>query len=88
VECLATRNPAAIAAAVEERPILVAFVDLAHRSARGAVAQLLDAGIPTIVYGDNVDDLVETGLRAQGVRAVIPRDRFVADPTRFLPRLA
>jgi len=88
VECLATRNPGAVAAAVDERPILVAFIDLAHRSAHGAVARLLDSGIPTIVYGDDVDDLVETGLRAQGVRAVIPRDGFVADPTRFLPRLA
>ena len=88
VECLATRNPAAVAAAVDERPILVAFIDLAHRSARGAVARLLDAGIPTIVYGDDVDDLVETGLRAQGVRKVIDRHDFVADPARFVPRLA
>ena len=48
----------------------------------------LDAGIPTIVYGDDVDDLVETGLRAQGVRKVIDRHDFVADPARFVPRLA
>lgn len=88
VECLAARNPAAVALAIERRTVLLAFVDLAHRSSLGAVTQLLEAGIPTFVYGDDVDDLVETGLRAQGVRAVIARADFVADPARFLPRLA
>jgi hypothetical protein len=87
VECLATRNPAAIAAAIEHRTILMAFVDFAHRSARGAVTRLVEADVPTIVYGDDVDDLEETGLRAQGVRKVIDHHEFVADPTRFLPRL-
>ncbi len=88
VECLAARNPAAIAAAIEQRAVLMAFVDLAHRSARGAITRLVEADVPTIVYGDDVDDLAETGLRAQGVRMVIGRSDFVADPTRFLPRLA
>ena len=88
VGCLAARNPAAVAAAIEQRTVLVAFVDLVHRSARDAIAQLLEADIPTIVYGDDIDDLVETGLLAQGVRRAIHRSDFVADPTRFLPRLA
>jgi hypothetical protein len=88
VECLAARNPAAVATAIEQWAVLIAFVDLAHRSSRGAVTQLLEADIPTIVYGDDVDDLVETGLRAQGVRMVIRRRDFVADPARFLPHLA
>lgn len=87
VDCLAARNPAAVAAAIEQRTVLVAFVDLAHGSARDAVAQLLEADIPTIVYGDDIDDLAETGLLAQGVRKVILRSDFVADPARFLPRL-
>lgn len=88
VECLAARNPAAIAAAIEQRAVLMAFVDFAHRSARGAVTQFLEADIPTIVYGDDIDDLAETGLRAQGVRRVIGRRDFIADPHRFLPHLA
>ncbi len=87
VECLAARNPAAVALAIEQRTVLIAFVDLSHRSSRGVVARLLETGIPTVVYDDDVDDLVEAGLRAQGVRAVIARSEFVADPTRFLPRL-
>jgi len=88
VECLVARNPAAVVAAIEQRPVLVAFIDLAHRSARPVVTRLLGADIPTIVYGDGIDDLVETGLLAQGVRAVVHRDDFVADPARFLPRIA
>lgn len=87
VECLVTRNPAAVAVAIERRPVLIAFVDFAHRSSREAVTRLLAADIATVVYADDIDDLVETGLRAQGVRTVIRRDDFVADPARFLPRL-
>ncbi len=87
VECLAARNPAAVASAIEQRAVLIAFIDLSHRSSRGTVTQLLEADIPTIVYGDDVDDLVETGLRAQGVKMVIRRGDFVADPARFLPHL-
>ena len=88
MECLAARNPAAVAAAIEQQPVLIAFLDLEHRSSHQVVAQLLGAGIPTVVYGDGIDDLVETGLLAQGVRAVIRRDEFIADPARFMPRLA
>ncbi|MEA2024371.1 MAG: hypothetical protein U9N79_08805 [Actinomycetota bacterium] len=88
VDCLTARNPAAVAGAIEQRAVLVAFVDLAHRSARGSVSRLVEAGVPTIVYGDGVDDLTETGLLAQGVRAVIRRRDFVANPARFLPPLA
>lgn len=88
VECLAVRNPAAVAAAIERRAVVIALIDLSHRSARRAVTQLLEAGVPTLVYGDEVDDLVETGLRAQGVTAVVRRRDFIADPTRYLPHLA
>jgi len=88
VECLGARNPAAVAAAIEQQSVLIAFVDLAHRSARQVVTQLTGADIPTVVYGDGFDDFVETGLLAQGVRTVIRRDVFVADPARFLPRIA
>ncbi len=88
VDCLSARNPAAVAGAIEQRAVLIAFVDLVHRSARGSVARLVDAGVPTVVYGDGVDDLTETGLLAQGVRAVVRRRDFVANPARFLPPLA
>lgn len=85
VECLAARNPAAIATAIEQRAVLIAFVNFAHRSARSAVTRLVEADVPTIVYGDGIDDLTETGLLAQGIRAVIERDVFLADPGRFVP---
>jgi hypothetical protein len=88
VDCLVARNPGAVAAAIERRQILVACIDLGHRSARDVVIQLLEVAIPTIVYGDDIDDLIETGLLAQGVRTVVRRGDFVGDPSRFLPRLA
>jgi hypothetical protein len=87
VDCLVARNPGAVAAAIERRQILVACIDLAHRSAREVVVQLLAGDVPTLVYGDDIDDLVETGLLAQGVRTVVRRGDFVGDPSRFLPRL-
>jgi hypothetical protein len=40
------------------------------------------------VYGDAIDDLIETGLRAQGVRGVVNRRRLLEDPTAFLPLIA
>ncbi|MEA3510309.1 MAG: hypothetical protein U9R51_02635 [Actinomycetota bacterium] len=88
MRCMAARNPAAVARAIEQWAVVSAFVDFSHRSVGDAITRLVEANVPTVVYGDDVDDLVETGLRAQGVRAVIARDDFVADPTRFLPRLA
>jgi len=42
----------------------------------------------TVVYGDAVDDLVTTGLLAQGVHTVVERGRFISDPLEFLPTLA
>jgi hypothetical protein len=65
-----------------------ALVDLAHRSARDAIAQLVEAAVPIMVYGDAIDDLTETGLRAQGVREVVERRRLLADPSPFLPVIA
>lgn len=84
----AVRNPGALAAAMDRGPVVFALVDLAHRSARDAITQLIEASVPTIVYGDAIDDLVETGLRAQGVRDVLSRRRLLADPLAFLPLIA
>ena len=82
------RNPGAVASALDGGPVVFALVDLAHRSARDAIAQLVEASTPTIVYGDGIADLVETGLRAQGVREVVDRRRLLADPSAFLPLIA
>jgi hypothetical protein len=84
----AARNPGAVASAIDGGPVVFALVDLAHRSARDAIAQLVEASTPTIVYGDAIDDLVETGLRSQGVRKVVDRRRLLADPSAFLPLIA
>ena len=51
-------------------------------------AQLVEAAVPIMVYGDAIDDLTETGLRAQGVREVANRRRLLADPSAFLPLIA
>ena len=87
VACIAARNPGAVVSALERARILIAYIDLAHRSAREAVGHLIEAGVPTVVYGDDIDDLIEMGLLSQGVRTVIRRDAFIANPTRFLPRI-
>jgi len=85
---LAVRNPGAVTGAIELGSVVFAFVDLAHRSARDAVGQLTASRIATVVYGDSIDDLIETGLRAQGVRAVVERPRLMADPVAFIPVVA
>lgn len=85
VACLPARNPAAVAAEIEKGTVLIAVVDLAHRSSGDAITRLTRRGIPTVVYGDDIDDLREIGLRAQGVRSVVDREQFIADPTRFVP---
>jgi len=86
--CRAVRNPAGVAAAIEEGAALAAAVDLSHRSGREIISRLVTAGISTVVYGDAVDDLVTTGLLAQGVHTVVERGRFISDPLEFLPTLA
>jgi hypothetical protein len=85
---LVARNPGGVASAIDGGLVVFALVDLAHRSARDAITQLVEASTPTIVYGDAIDDLIETGLRAQGVRGVVNRRRLLEDPTAFLPLIA
>lgn len=88
LRCLAVRNPGAVAGAIESDSVVFALVDLAHRSARNAVDQLTASRIATVVYGDSINDLIETGLRAQGVRDVVERWRLMADPVAFIPVIA
>ena len=88
LQCRAVRNPGAVASAIEGEAVVFALVDLGHRSARDAVARLVDADVAIVVYGESIDDLVEIGLRAQGVRDVVDRRRLLADPAAFIPVIA
>lgn len=83
--CEVARNPGAVVAALDAGHVAAAIVDLEHRSARDAIARLTARAVMTVVYGDAIDDLTETGLRAQGVREVVDRRRLLADPSAFLP---
>lgn len=83
--CVVIRNPGGVAAALDRGATMVAVVDLAHRSGRDAIDRFTAAGITTIAYGDAIDDLLDTGLQAQGVRHVVERRRLLADPTGFIP---
>ena len=88
LRCEAVRNPGAVAGAIESGAVVFALVDLDHRSARDALAQLTASSIATVAYGDSIDDLIETGLRAQGVRDVVERRRLMANPAAFIPVIA
>jgi len=88
LRCEAVRNPGAVADAIESGSVVFALVDLDHRSARDALAQLTASSIATIAYGDSIDDLIETGLRAQGVRDVVEWRRLMANPAAFIPVIA
>jgi len=85
IHCTVVRNPGAVAASIERDRVIAAAVDLSHPSARDSISRLVGAGVPTVAYDDAPDDLLETGLRAEGVRTVVTRRDFVADPGRFLP---
>ena len=86
-ECFAARNPSAVAGAVATEAAKLAFVDLGHRAAHDAVDRLTGAGVPTTVFGAEIDDLTETGLRAAGVRDVVERERLLSNPEDHLPAL-
>jgi|GEM_PF-1975363 len=88
IRCVAVRNPGAVAEAINRGGAIAAAVDLSHRSARDAIGRLADARIPIVAYGDAPEDLLVTGLRAAGVRSVVERAEFLADPGRFLPTVA
>lgn len=85
VVCVSVRNPAGVSDALDESIVLGAVVDLDHRSGREVIRSLLGAGVPTVAFGDGIDDLTETGLRAQGVRTVVERRQLLDDPRRYVP---
>jgi hypothetical protein len=79
------RNPAAVVAAIVERPPAVAFVDLTHRSADEAIRRLGDAGVRTIAFGPHVDDIALIRARSLGANDAVPRSRFFRDLSRWFP---
>ena len=84
-DCVAARNPSAVAHAIAGDSVKLAFVDLAHRAALDAAKRLTAAGVPTTAFGAQVDDLTDTGLRAAGVRSVVDRDRLLSDADAHFP---
>jgi hypothetical protein len=82
------RNPAAIAAAIADRPPVVVFVDLTHRSADEAIRQFGDAGVRAVAYGPHVDDIALMRARSLGAVDAVPRSRFFRDLSRWFPALA
>ncbi len=81
------RNPAALAEARIERPVL-AIVHLDHPEAHAAIRALADDGIRTIAVGDAVDDLMLPGLMALGAAHAVASDRIVGRLHELLPRIA
>lgn len=80
------RNPAALAAAAAERPVL-ALVHLAHPAAHEAIRGLAAGNIRVVAVGERVDDLVTPGILALGAGEVVASDRLIARLDRLLPRL-
>lgn len=86
-DCVAARNPSAVAGAIAAETLHLGIVDLAHRAAPDALARLREAGVRTIAFGAAVDDLSETGLLASGVELVLEREALLSEPAQHLPRL-
>ena len=87
-ELTVLRNPAAITAAIADRPPVVVFVDLAHRSADEAIRQFGDSGVRAVAYGPHVDDIALMRARSLGAVDAVPRSRFFRDLSRWFPALA
>ena len=79
---VAVRNPAGLAD-LDVRPRL-GVVDRRHGAATDLVGRLAADGVFVVVFGANVTDVDQTALRAAGADRVVERDRFVADPCRYV----
>ncbi len=86
MELLLWRNPAAVSAGLEQRPPVLALVDLEHRAAGEAIPALAAAGVTVVAYGPHVDDVALAAARAQGAAEALPRSRFFTRLPRLLPR--
>jgi hypothetical protein len=87
-ELTVLRNPAAITAAIADRPPAIVFVDLAHRSADEAIRQFGDSGVRAVAYGPHVDDIALMRARSLGAVDAVPRSRFFRDLSRWFPAIA
>ena len=70
-EFIVLQNPAAIVAAIADRPPVIVFVDLTHRSADEAIRQFGDSGVRTVAYRRHLDAdvaLMQTGAWARSMR--------------------
>lgn len=81
-------SEADLAGGPEERRPLMAFIDLEHPDADGAISALAASGVRTIAYGPHVDDLAMMRARGLGADEVHARSRFFRDLADLLPKLA
>jgi len=92
------QSPVGIAAAVESVGYRVvrdltpgtalAVIASSIPEAHALVAEAVALDVFAVVYGENLDDLETTGLRALGASAVVSGTRFMLAPEEILPSLA
>ncbi|MDJ0954810.1 MAG: hypothetical protein QNJ81_14125 [Acidimicrobiia bacterium] len=82
---LVWRNPAALADAVAEKPVLV-IVDDRHPEAHSAIRTLVGQDVRCVAVVERVDDLVVPGLLALGAADVVELGQLAARLNRLLPR--
>lgn len=86
-ELVVARNPAAVEAALERRPV-VAFVDVTHPAADDAIRSLSAVTSRTIGFGPHVDDVALIRAKTLGAADAVPRSRFFTHLRDWFPTLA
>jgi hypothetical protein len=76
-----------VESALAGRGPVLAFVDLDHHDADGALAALAKEKVRTIAYGAGVDDLVMVRAKTLGAADVLPKRVFLDSVRDLLPRL-
>jgi hypothetical protein len=85
-DLVVARNPGAVAAAIERRPV-VAFVDITHPAADDAIRSLAAVTRRTIVFGPHVDDVALIRAKTLGAADAVPRSRFFSHLPDWFPTL-
>lgn len=83
-ELVVARNPAAVADAVERRP-LIAFVDVTHPAADDAIRSLSSVTRRTIAFGPHIDDVALIRAKTLGAADAVPRSRFFSKLRAWFP---
>ena len=86
-ELVVARNPAAVEAALDRRPV-VAFVDITHPAADDAIRALSAVTRRTIGFGPHVDDVALIRAKTLGAADAVPRSRFFSHLRDWFPTLA